>query len=117
MVLNSPCFTIKSWLVQDQTVPELAIPEQTATGKGTSNPLMAGSLPKTIKPTLSYLKSLKRAMVSVRISTETNGVIKVSLPPKTAEENFTSERERKAKDYITLLIALLPEDHLAKFTK
>ncbi|GJR06224.1 reverse transcriptase domain-containing protein [Tanacetum coccineum] len=69
MVLNSPCFTVKSWLVQDQTVPgkdksnlliadsllktiwfsihlvvyneELAIPEQTATGKGTSNPLMA----------------------------------------------------------------------------
>ncbi|GJS19524.1 hypothetical protein Tco_0448156 [Tanacetum coccineum] len=30
---------------------ELAIPEQTATGKGTSNPLMAGNLPKTTKPT------------------------------------------------------------------
>ncbi|GJX87518.1 hypothetical protein Tco_0339532 [Tanacetum coccineum] len=41
---------VKSWLVQDQTVlalaspkaNELTIPEQTATGKGTSNPLMAG---------------------------------------------------------------------------
>ncbi|GJZ91687.1 hypothetical protein Tco_0663614 [Tanacetum coccineum] len=50
---------VKSWLVQDQTVlalaspkaNELTIPEQTATGKGTSNPLMAGSLPKTTKPT------------------------------------------------------------------
>ncbi|GJZ35527.1 hypothetical protein Tco_0581344 [Tanacetum coccineum] len=30
---------------------ELTIPEQTAIGKGTSNPLMAGSLPKTRKPT------------------------------------------------------------------
>ncbi|GKA37503.1 hypothetical protein Tco_0724068 [Tanacetum coccineum] len=30
---------------------ELAIPEQTTTGKGTSNPLLAGSLPKTTKPT------------------------------------------------------------------
>ncbi|GJS90633.1 ribonuclease H-like domain-containing protein, partial [Tanacetum coccineum] len=30
---------------------ELTIPEQTATGKGTSNPFMAGSLPKTTKPT------------------------------------------------------------------
>ncbi|GJX66904.1 hypothetical protein Tco_0302631 [Tanacetum coccineum] len=30
---------------------ELSIPEQMATGKGTSNPLMAGSLPKTTKPT------------------------------------------------------------------
>ncbi|GJZ72046.1 hypothetical protein Tco_0635897 [Tanacetum coccineum] len=86
-VLNSPCFMVKSWLVQDQTVlgkdysnlliadsllktiwfinapcydnealaspkaNELTIPEQTATGKGTSNPFMAGSLPKTTKPT------------------------------------------------------------------
>ncbi|GJU97884.1 hypothetical protein Tco_1327155 [Tanacetum coccineum] len=50
-VLNSPCLTVKSWLVQDQTVPELAIPEQTATGKGISNSLMASSLPKTTKPT------------------------------------------------------------------
>ncbi|GJR22352.1 putative ribonuclease H-like domain-containing protein [Tanacetum coccineum] len=41
---------VKSWLVQDQTVlalaspkaNELTIPEQTATGKGTSNPFMAG---------------------------------------------------------------------------
>ncbi|GJW35096.1 putative ribonuclease H-like domain-containing protein [Tanacetum coccineum] len=90
-VLNSPCFMVKSWLVQDQTVPgkdysnlliadsllktiwfinapcygnealaspkangickELTIPEQTATGKGKSNPFMAGSLPKITKPT------------------------------------------------------------------
>ncbi|GKC61849.1 hypothetical protein Tco_1089447, partial [Tanacetum coccineum] len=50
---------VKSWLVHDQTVHaltspkanELTIPEQTATGKGTSNPFMAGSLPKTTKPT------------------------------------------------------------------
>ncbi|GKB73156.1 hypothetical protein Tco_0934568 [Tanacetum coccineum] len=87
MVFNSPCFMVKSWLVQDQTVlgkdysnlliadsllktiwfinapcygnealaspkaNELTILEQTATGKGTSNPFMAGSLPKTTKPT------------------------------------------------------------------
>ncbi|GJZ77469.1 hypothetical protein Tco_0642141 [Tanacetum coccineum] len=86
-VFNSPCFMVKSWLVQDQTVlgkdysnlliadsllktiwfinapcygnealasPKanvLTIPEQTATGKGKTNPFMAGSLPKTIKPT------------------------------------------------------------------
>ncbi|GJU09899.1 hypothetical protein Tco_1132295 [Tanacetum coccineum] len=34
-----------------QMVIKLAIPEQTTTGKGISNPLMAGSLPKTTKPT------------------------------------------------------------------
>ncbi|GJU74645.1 hypothetical protein Tco_1266050 [Tanacetum coccineum] len=88
-VFKSPCFMVKSWLVQDQTVlgkdysnlliadsllktiwfinapcygnealaspkaNELTIPEQTATGKGKSNPFMAGSLPKTTKPTYS----------------------------------------------------------------
>ncbi|GJW53295.1 hypothetical protein Tco_0097380 [Tanacetum coccineum] len=42
-----------SWLSIHLVVynEELAIPEQTATGKGISNPLMASSLPKTIKPT------------------------------------------------------------------
>ncbi|GJX13842.1 hypothetical protein Tco_0205600 [Tanacetum coccineum] len=39
MVINSPCLTNKK---------ELAIPGQTATGKESSNPLMADSLPKTI---------------------------------------------------------------------
>ncbi|GKC02891.1 hypothetical protein Tco_0994501, partial [Tanacetum coccineum] len=39
----------------------LAILEQTATGKGIPNPLMAGSLPKTIKPTeLDVVVLLKR---------------------------------------------------------
>ncbi|GJT85078.1 hypothetical protein Tco_1066795 [Tanacetum coccineum] len=32
----------------EQMASELAIPEQTATGKESSNPFMAGSLPKTI---------------------------------------------------------------------
>ncbi|GKG27075.1 hypothetical protein Tco_0402778, partial [Tanacetum coccineum] len=39
MVINSPCLIDKK---------ELAIPGQTTTGKELSNPLMAGSLPKTI---------------------------------------------------------------------
>ncbi|GJT68033.1 hypothetical protein Tco_1019513, partial [Tanacetum coccineum] len=38
----------KDWLVQVQTALELVIPEQTATGKESSNPFMAGSLPKSI---------------------------------------------------------------------
>ncbi|GKB25731.1 hypothetical protein Tco_0865132 [Tanacetum coccineum] len=41
MVINSPCLPDKK---------ELAIPGQTTTGKEFSNPLMAGSLPKTILP-------------------------------------------------------------------
>ncbi|GKA61006.1 hypothetical protein Tco_0760413 [Tanacetum coccineum] len=39
MVINSPCLIHKK---------ELAIPGQTATSKEFPNPLMAGSLPKTI---------------------------------------------------------------------
>nr|GEU71495.1 putative retrotransposon protein [Tanacetum cinerariifolium] len=42
MVINSPCLNSKK---------ELAIPEQTATVKESTNPLMADSLPKTIMPT------------------------------------------------------------------
>ncbi|GJS62924.1 hypothetical protein Tco_0677488 [Tanacetum coccineum] len=42
MVINSPCLNSKK---------ELAIPEQTTTGKESTNPLMADSLPKTIMPT------------------------------------------------------------------
>nr|GEV79799.1 hypothetical protein [Tanacetum cinerariifolium] len=49
----------------------------------------------------------------VFITTNTNGIIKV-LPPKTAEEVVSRERDRKART--TLLIAL-PEVHLAKFHK
>ncbi|GJZ07033.1 ribonuclease H-like domain-containing protein [Tanacetum coccineum] len=45
VVLNSPYFMVKSWLVQDQTVLG-----KTTTGKESSNPFMAGSLPKTISP-------------------------------------------------------------------
>ncbi|GJS91654.1 hypothetical protein Tco_0774290 [Tanacetum coccineum] len=68
MVLNTPCFTVKSWLIQDQTVPELAIPEQTATGKGTSNPLMAGGLPKTTKPTYSLYRRHCVVMISIPVA-------------------------------------------------
>ncbi|GJZ79923.1 ribonuclease H-like domain-containing protein [Tanacetum coccineum] len=46
MVLNSPCFTVKSWLVQDQTVP---VQKQTVFGKDKSNPLIVDSLLKTIR--------------------------------------------------------------------
>nr|GEX20625.1 xylulose kinase-1 [Tanacetum cinerariifolium] len=49
----------------------------------------------------------------VSVTTDTNGMIKVS-PPKTTEEVVARERERKAR---TTLLMALPEDHLAKFHK
>ncbi|GKA68142.1 hypothetical protein Tco_0768059 [Tanacetum coccineum] len=47
--INAPCYGNEA--LASPKANELTIPEQTATGKGTSNPLMAGGLPKTIKPT------------------------------------------------------------------
>ncbi|GJS72049.1 hypothetical protein Tco_0704890 [Tanacetum coccineum] len=75
MVISSPCLTDirigykelaspglnSSWFSIHLVVynEELDIPEQTATGKGTSNLLMAGSLPKTTKPTYQVSVKLK----------------------------------------------------------
>nr|GEV32564.1 hypothetical protein [Tanacetum cinerariifolium] len=49
----------------------------------------------------------------VSVTADTYRLIKV-LPPKTAKEVVARERERKAK---TILLMVLPEDHLAKFHK
>ncbi|GKA28382.1 hypothetical protein Tco_0714550 [Tanacetum coccineum] len=45
MVINAPCYCNEA----------LDIPEQMTTGKETSNPFMAGSFPKTTRPTYSSL--------------------------------------------------------------
>ncbi|GJT40236.1 hypothetical protein Tco_0940101 [Tanacetum coccineum] len=47
--INAPCYGNEA--LASPKANELIIPEQTATGKGTSNPCMAGSLPKATKPT------------------------------------------------------------------
>ncbi|GJW42640.1 hypothetical protein Tco_0071439 [Tanacetum coccineum] len=54
--INAPCYGNEA--LASPKANELTIPEQTATGKGTSNPFMAGSLPKTTKPTyFSFLST------------------------------------------------------------
>ncbi|GJX27000.1 hypothetical protein Tco_0233296 [Tanacetum coccineum] len=60
-VFNSPCFTVNSWLVQDQTVLALATLGKTATGKESSNPFMAGSLPKSISPMIHLSQKSKES--------------------------------------------------------
>ncbi|GJZ52474.1 hypothetical protein Tco_0606989 [Tanacetum coccineum] len=49
--INAPCYDNEALASPNTNDEELSIAEQTATGKGTSNPLMDGSLPKTTKPT------------------------------------------------------------------
>ncbi|GJV73143.1 hypothetical protein Tco_1493138 [Tanacetum coccineum] len=83
-VLNSPCFMVKSWLVHDQTVHalaspkanELTIPEQTATGKGTSNPLMADSaLTHSIQKALNKeMKEMKDIFEELEVEVHQNVV-------------------------------------------
>ncbi|GJV85401.1 hypothetical protein Tco_1525299 [Tanacetum coccineum] len=60
MVINSPCLIDKK---------ELAIPGKMATGKEFSNPLMAGSLPKTIsaKDSDNIIRTQTTAMPNVNI--------------------------------------------------
>ncbi|GKD94597.1 hypothetical protein Tco_1374434, partial [Tanacetum coccineum] len=47
--INAPCYGIEA--LASPKANELTILEKTATGKGISNPFMAGSLPKTTKLT------------------------------------------------------------------
>ncbi|GKC91492.1 hypothetical protein Tco_1152141 [Tanacetum coccineum] len=47
--INAPCYGNEA--LASPKANGLTIPEETATGKGISNPFMAGSLPKTTKPT------------------------------------------------------------------
>ncbi|GJU57672.1 hypothetical protein Tco_1235438 [Tanacetum coccineum] len=54
--INAPCYDNEA--LASPKANELTIPEQMATGKGTSNPLMAGSLPKTTKQ-LSWIVAEK----------------------------------------------------------
>ncbi|GKC46254.1 hypothetical protein Tco_1063976 [Tanacetum coccineum] len=52
--INAPCYGNEA--LTSPKANELAIPEQTATGKGKLNPFMAGSLPKTTKPTFRSIR-------------------------------------------------------------
>ncbi|GJU22693.1 hypothetical protein Tco_1156035 [Tanacetum coccineum] len=58
-------------------------------------------------------KVIQKGNGPANVFIDTHGIMKV-LPPKTAEETLSREREREART--TLLLALL-EDHLAKFNK
>nr|GFA48457.1 hypothetical protein [Tanacetum cinerariifolium] len=53
---------------------ELAIPGKTATGKELSNPLMAGSLPKTTLPTLLVLNVVSAIQLLLNVAEKVNAV-------------------------------------------
>ncbi|GJV40588.1 hypothetical protein Tco_1419028 [Tanacetum coccineum] len=124
--INAPCY-------DNEALASPNTNEQTTTGKGTSNPLMAGSLQKqqsqlswivgckdpfSLSGPSSGIRALRNSEQEEQlktITTDTSGQLKI-LPPKTAEEVVVRERERERKARTTLLIDIL-EDHLAKFHK
>nr|GEX37383.1 hypothetical protein [Tanacetum cinerariifolium] len=60
VVINSPCLIhIKNWLVHEQMALELASPKQIALGKDESNPLIVGSLLKTIWFSMHHVIEMK----------------------------------------------------------
>ncbi|GJW05833.1 hypothetical protein Tco_1568256 [Tanacetum coccineum] len=90
---------VKSWLVHDQTVHalaspnanELTIPEQTATGKGTSNPLMAGNHIPSLQEVKDYLE-MKR-MQNVPYASAVGSimyVVRCTRPDVAFAQNITS---------------------------
>ncbi|GJY59861.1 heat stress transcription factor B-4-like protein [Tanacetum coccineum] len=113
--INAPCYGNEA--LASPKANELTIPEQTATGKGTSNPFMAGSLPKTTKPTYRLQRSIqlgtysdpcndeernyrKRRLAELRI--EIKGVINASGQWKYSfytDKKFTTPKEDKDRVY------------------
>ncbi|GJX71633.1 putative ribonuclease H-like domain-containing protein [Tanacetum coccineum] len=100
--INAPCYGNEA--LASPKANELTIPEQTATGKGKSNPFMAD---------YPIWEVIQNGNGPISITTDTQCQIKV-MSPRTAEEILARERERKAR---TTLLMALPENHLAKFHK
>nr|GEX95674.1 copia protein [Tanacetum cinerariifolium] len=90
MVINSPCLTDKK---------ELAIPGQTTTGKELSNPLMAGSLPKTTLPTklLQTFKTLSNSLPTqtlIQFTHRSSKPITMSTPTFAKTHNLIAYLEK-----------------------
>ncbi|GJS17626.1 hypothetical protein Tco_0412098 [Tanacetum coccineum] len=90
--INAPCYGNEA--LASPKANELTIPEQTATGKGTSNPFMAGSLPKTTKPTYVTV-SYRRVNWDLQIPFDYSKLNKIyeSFVPQTeisAEQTYLS---------------------------
>nr|GEV04692.1 hypothetical protein [Tanacetum cinerariifolium] len=84
MVINSPCLTHKK---------ELAIPEQTTTGKELSNPLMVGSLPKTTLPT-KLVNVVRLKLTTARVYVAEAKPIIMSTPPFAKTYNLIAYLEK-----------------------
>ncbi|GJV06193.1 hypothetical protein Tco_1343849 [Tanacetum coccineum] len=120
MVLNPP------WNLPFLGAKGLTSPEQTATGKGISNPLMAVMVcQKPYGIQLTNVSSTERVNTpgsdenrlklydlmykNVKVA---DTMVKDVLPSTTQEEQFADEKERKAR---TLLLMAVPKDHLKRF--
>nr|GEX19310.1 xylulose kinase-1 [Tanacetum cinerariifolium] len=95
MIINSQCLTDKK---------ELAIPRQMATGKELSNPLMAGSLPKTTLPTkLLNVNAARPKLTTARVyAAEIKYALTASLTIHTSciKQFWTSNKVKTVNDEV-----------------
>ncbi|GKA30240.1 hypothetical protein Tco_0716545 [Tanacetum coccineum] len=109
MVLNSPCFTVKSWLVQDQTVP---VQKQTAFGKDKSNPLIVDSLLKTIRLSIHLVVYNEELAIPEQTATGkgiSNPLMAGSLPKTTKPTSSISLTIYDGHLYVALSRATIPD--------
>ncbi|GJY22202.1 putative ribonuclease H-like domain-containing protein [Tanacetum coccineum] len=125
MVLNSPCFTVKSWLVQDQTVP---VQKQTAFGKDKSNPLIVDSLLKTIRLSIHLVVYNEELAIPEQTATgkgisnplmadleeelAPTGETSALPAPKTAKQLAAKRNQERVK---SILLLSIPDEYLLKF--
>ncbi|GJW27529.1 hypothetical protein Tco_0044404 [Tanacetum coccineum] len=104
MVISSPCLTdIKNWLVQKQTT-FVASPKQTALGKDISNPLIVGSLLKTIWLSVHHVIAMKHWLFQSKRLLKDCKYRHNQLNKKTFEEIqalYIKEQERDA-DFVPI---------------
>ncbi|GJR43644.1 retrovirus-related pol polyprotein from transposon TNT 1-94 [Tanacetum coccineum] len=98
MVLNSPCFTVKSWLVQDQTVP---VQKQTAFGKDKSNPLIVDSLLKTIRLSIHLVVYNEELAIPEQTATGKGISNPLMAAPRTSKSNGVVERKTRTLQEMT----------------
>ncbi|GKC68183.1 hypothetical protein Tco_1100781 [Tanacetum coccineum] len=98
---------VKSWLVQDQTVLR-----QTATGKESSNPFMAGSLPKTISPMIDISQEviLVKEEMTINMLVDKNYPLKKEILKKMINLKIEAEEESDmASDLIKFIKSQIAE--------
>ncbi|GJS01816.1 hypothetical protein Tco_0318324, partial [Tanacetum coccineum] len=113
--INAPCYDNEALASPNTNDEELSIPEQTATGKGTSNPLMAGTMAGVDVDTLTMEQYLALSrenqapgVVKPEIGGNVNFEIKSQFMREFREDTFSGNKDEDAHDHIDQVDRLAP---------